>query len=169
MEPWSSTVVRSQKAKLPSVAALHRYSLLGARKRQLGQSGRWKATRAPRTHAEPSCSLLPLLVGCLVGEGMDLEDTPLVVEGFSQELKPPPRVLQKKEPGRGRGCPAQNPFWTTLHSISLLAPSEPYALTSLPHHYRLRPQGGQGQVGQVHTQLDTCTCREKTAVKQSPA
>lgn len=32
MEPWSSTVVRSQKAKLPSVAALHRNSLLAAGK-----------------------------------------------------------------------------------------------------------------------------------------
>lgn len=47
MEPRSSTVLRSQKAKLPSVAALHRNSLLGARKGQLDQSGKQKAVGAP--------------------------------------------------------------------------------------------------------------------------
>lgn len=46
--------------------------------------------------------LSPPLVGCLMCKGMDLKDTPLVVEGFSQELQPPPRVLQKKEPGGRR-------------------------------------------------------------------
>lgn len=34
--------------------------------------------------------LSPPLVGCLMCKGMDLEDTPLVVEGFGQELQPPP-------------------------------------------------------------------------------
>lgn len=108
MEPWSSTAVRSQKAKLPSVAALHRKSLLGARHRQLGQRGGRRATGDtppplrlhPRKPARQPLS--PSLIGCLVRKGMDLEDTPLVVEGFSQELQPPPRVLQKEESGGRR-------------------------------------------------------------------
>lgn len=41
-----------------------------------------------------------------------------MVESFSQELQPPSRVLQKKEPGGAEGSPAQNPFWTTLHPVS---------------------------------------------------
>lgn len=41
---------------------------------------------------------LPPLIGCLMCEGVDLEDTPLVVEGFSQELQPLSRILQEKEP-----------------------------------------------------------------------
>ena len=45
----------------------------------------------------------------------------------------------------------------------------PDALTSLPRHYRLQPQGGQGQVGQARTLLGTCTCRENIAVRHSPA
>lgn len=54
--------------------------------------------------------LSPPLVGCLMREGVDLEDTPLVVEGFSQELQPPPRVLQKKEPGGVGGWPSSEPI-----------------------------------------------------------
>lgn len=57
MELWSSTVVRSQKAKLPSVAALHRNSLLGARRGQLLQS-ETESNRSPHQpvqdhHAAP--------------------------------------------------------------------------------------------------------------------
>lgn len=63
------------------------------------ESGRWRATGAPIDPHRPFMQpLSPPLVGCLMREGVDLEDTPLVVEGFSQELQPPPRVLQKKEP-----------------------------------------------------------------------
>lgn len=47
-------------------------------------------------------ALSPPLVRCLVYEGVDLEDTPLVVEGFSQQLQPLSRILQKKEPGGRR-------------------------------------------------------------------
>lgn len=35
-------------------------------------------------------------------KGVDLEDTSLMVEGFSKELQNPPGILQEKEPG-GRG------------------------------------------------------------------
>lgn len=35
-------------------------------------------------------------------KGVDLEDTSLVVEGFSQQLQPLSRILQKKEPGGRR-------------------------------------------------------------------
>lgn len=103
MEPWSSMVVRSQKARLPSVAALHRNSLLGARKGQWVSEGDGKQKEPPPgPRRAPMQPLSPPLVGCLMGKGMDLEDTPLVVEGFSQELQPPPQVLQKEEPGGRR-------------------------------------------------------------------
>lgn len=44
-------------------------------------------------------ALSPPLVRRLVRKGVDLEDTALVVEGFSQELQPLPRLPQMKEPG----------------------------------------------------------------------
>lgn len=58
-----------------------------------------KGAQGPRQSHHAALS--PPLVGRLVCKGVDLEDTALVVEGFSQELQPPPRVLQMKEPGGG--------------------------------------------------------------------
>lgn len=48
--------------------------------------------------------LLPTLVRCLMCEGIDFEDTPLMVESFSKEMQNSPRVLQEKEPGGEGGC-----------------------------------------------------------------
>ena len=90
-------VVRSQKAKLPSVAALHRNSLLETRK-QLGE-GDGKQQEAPNPCGTTTQALSPPPIGCLMCEGVHLEDTALVVGGFSQQLQSPPRVLQEKEPG----------------------------------------------------------------------
>lgn len=42
-------------------------------------------------------------------EGMDFENTPLVVESLSKEMQNPPRVLQEKKPGGGEA--AQNSSW----------------------------------------------------------
>lgn len=104
VEPWSSTVVRSQKARLPSVAALHRNSLLQLRTGHLGQNGMQETVVPTRRRAPRGPS--PLLARRLVCEGMDLEDTALVVKGFCQELQPPSKLLQKKEPA-GQGCSPQ--------------------------------------------------------------
>lgn len=43
--------------------------------------------------------LSPTLVRCLVCEGVDFEDTPLMVESLSKEVQNSSRVLQEKEPG----------------------------------------------------------------------
>lgn len=56
---------------------------------------------APSPCGTATQSLSPSLIGCLVCEGVHLEDTALVVEGFSQQLQSPPRVLQEEEPGGG--------------------------------------------------------------------
>lgn len=94
--------------------------------------------------------LSPPLVGCLMCKGMDLKDTPLVVEGFSQELQPPPRVLQKKEPGGRRVAQLRTHSGQPSRLCLLALPPPMPILTSLLHHCRLQPQGGQGQACRAH-------------------
>lgn len=72
--------------------------------------------------------LLPPLVGCFMRKGVDLENTPLVVEGFSEELQLPPRVLQKKEPGGAEGWSSSEPLLDNQSHI--LSPAHPMLL---PH------------------------------------
>lgn len=48
-------------------------------------------------------------------EGMDFENTPLVVESLSKKMQNPPRVLQEKKPGGGEA--AQNSSWRA-HTLS---------------------------------------------------
>lgn len=50
-------------------------------------------------------------------EGMDFENTPLVVESLSKEMQNPPRVLQEKKPGGGEA--SQNSSWRA-HTLCLL-------------------------------------------------
>lgn len=75
-------------------------------------------------------------------EGMDFENTPLVVESLSKEMQNPPRVLQEKKPGGGEA--AQNSSWRA-HTLSPPYDHCSQVLTSLLHHYRLQPQGGHDQ------------------------
>lgn len=87
-----------------------------------------------------------------------------MVERFSQQLQPPSRILHKKEPG-GPGVAQVRTHSGQPYILCPLDPDPgPWSLTSLPHHCRLQPQGGQGQAGRAHTQPGTCTCREHTAV-----
>lgn len=81
-------------------------------------------------------------------EGMDFEDTPLMVESLCKEMQNSSRVLQEKEPGGGEA--SQNPSWRP-HTLCLHI-HWPSVLTSLLHHYRLQPQGGPGQayLSQAH-------------------
>lgn len=114
-------------------------------------------TTGALTRAIAHC-LSPTLVGCLMCERMDLEDTPLMVESLSKEMQNSPRVLQEKKPG-ARRMVHQNPCWRA-HTLCL---QRPCVLTSLPRHYRLQPQGGRGQGqayrSQAHKWQETCTCR----------
>lgn len=50
-------------------------------------------------------------------EGMDFENTPLVVESLSKEMQNPPRVLQEKKPGGGEA--SQNSS-CRAHTLCLL-------------------------------------------------
>lgn len=57
-------------------------------------------------------------------------------------------------------CP--HPLWKNeLAPGAKKVGDQSFTLTSLPHHYRQQPQAGQGQAGPAHTQLGTCTCRDR--------
>lgn len=74
-------------------------------------------------------------------EGMDFENTPLVVESLSKKMQNPPRVLQEKSLGAGGSSEL------ILESSYPVSPYDhcSQVLTSLLHHYRLQPQGGHDQ------------------------
>lgn len=71
-----------------------------------------------------------------------------------------PESCKRKSLGGG-GWPSSEIILNNFTSFVSLPPG-PYALTSLPRHYRLQLQGDQGQAGQAHTQLETYTCRDNT-------
>lgn len=127
-----------------------------------------ESNRSPHRPCRPFMQpLSPPLVGCLMCEGMDLEDTPLVVEGFSQELQPPPRVLQKKEPGGGGGGGlAQNPFWrTTPH----LLPCPRHAHLTAPSLQAAATRGPRSGLSNSHTARDMYLQRTQPSGRRSAA
>lgn len=56
-------------------------------------------------------------------EGIDFEDTPLMVESLSKEMQNSPRVLQEKEPG-GEGVHLRT-HSESSHTLGLLILSLP--------------------------------------------
>lgn len=101
-------MLRSQKARLPSVAALHRNSLLEPGEHPSSVHGPPIPTLPTPVHPTPG-SPSPWLARHFMSKGVHLEDTALMVEGLCQELQNPPAVLQEKEPGGGGGVACRHP------------------------------------------------------------
>lgn len=103
-----------------------------------------------------------------------------MVEGFSQELQPPPRVLQKKEPGAGGGGGlALIPFCTAPHPLSPSwppHPSTPCSYLTAPSLQAAATRGPRPGLSNSHTARDmylqrtyNCQVEPCTAPPHAPA
>lgn len=109
---------------------------------------------------------LPPLIGCLMCEGVDLEDTPLVVEGFSQELQPLSRILQEKEPGT-EGERQLRPHSGHLYILCFPVPWIPCSHLTAPSLQAAATRGPRPGRSNSHTARDMYLQRQHTAVRWS--
>lgn len=166
MEPWSSTVVRSQKARLPSVAALHRNNLLGARGKAVGSVRGMESNRSPHlAHAGASCSLSHRRwLGASCVKECTLRTHRLWWKVSARSCSRRPESCKRKSLGGG-GWPGSEPILETFQPLSLgLRP--PSSHLTAPSLQAAATRGPRPGLSNSHIARDIYLQRQHTGVSQ---